>query len=135
MRRPRRVHDAAVEVEAGDLGQFDTNPPEAAQDVSQRGPDVAGGQHAGCNLIQERLEQVMVPAIDERHIDRQVTEEPGGRQPAEPPTDHDDMMTVVAPLASERGLAHQAEGSPHCVLASDAQRRVAASINARWVNA
>ena len=92
-RLPDRVHDAAFEVEPLDLGELDGDAGKAAQHVSERGRDLAGREHAGRDLVQQRLEEVVVASVDERHVDAlDVTEETGRGQPAEASPDHDHVV-------------------------------------------
>jgi hypothetical protein len=61
--------------------------------VSERGRDLPGREHAGCDLVQQGLEEMVVPSVDERHLDAvDVTEETGRGQPAEASPDHDHVM-------------------------------------------
>ena len=59
----------AVEVEAHDFGQFYADVLVLAYYVSDRGGDLAGGQHADCHLVKEGLEQVVVTPVDEGDVD------------------------------------------------------------------
>ena len=47
-----------------DLGQLDPDVSPAAQHVAQRRRDLARRQHAGRHLVQQRLEEVVVPSVD-----------------------------------------------------------------------
>jgi hypothetical protein len=61
--------------------------------VSERGRDLPGREHAGCDLVQQGLEEMVVPSVDERHLDAvDVTEETGRGQPAETTSDHDHVV-------------------------------------------
>ena len=91
----RRVHDPAIQVEAGHLGELDAHVLRPAQDVPQRRRDLTGREDAGRDLVQQRLEQVVVAAVDQRDVDRQLSEEAARRQPAEAAADDDDAMPGV----------------------------------------
>ena len=43
-----------------------------AQHAANRGRNFRRGEHSRCHLVQQRLKQVMVIAVDHRHIDRYV---------------------------------------------------------------
>ena len=52
-----------------DLAHLDCHVALAAQHVARRGRNLAGGQDAGRDLVEQRREQVMVVALDERDVD------------------------------------------------------------------
>jgi len=61
--------------------------------VSERRRDLPGWEHAGRDLVQQRLEEVVVPSIDQRDLDVvDMTEETGRGQPAETTSDHDHVV-------------------------------------------
>ena len=74
-----------------------------AQHVPQRRRDLAGREDAGGHLVQQRLEEVVVPAVEQRHVDTvDVSEEAAGGQPAEAAADArrpdgSDSLTVAVP--------------------------------------
>ena len=90
------MHDPAIEVEAGHLGELDAHVLRPAQDVPQRRRDLTGREDAGRDLVQQRLEQVVVAPVDQRDVDRQLSEEPARRQATEAAADDDDAMPGVA---------------------------------------
>ena len=55
------------------------------QDPADRRRDVAGRQRRHRDLVQQRLEDVMVAAVDDGHVDRRRLERARGVEPAEPP--------------------------------------------------
>ena len=65
-----------------------------AQRVPQHGRDRAGREDAGRHLVEQRLEQVVVPLVDERDVDVGAGEQAGGGQAAEPATDDDDTVAL-----------------------------------------
>ena len=52
---------------------------------------LAGRERRGCDLIQQRLEDVMVAAIDQRDANVRVAKSAGSRQPAKAAADDDDV--------------------------------------------
>ena len=62
----------------------------AADDAADRRGDVARVQDRRRHLVEERLEQVVVAAIDERDVDGRLTEPQGGLEAAEPAAENDD---------------------------------------------
>ena len=89
-RRRRRARPARRQIEAG------RRPPAARRRCG--GGAAPSGSDTRCrcrqprqrHLIEQRLEQVVVQAIDDRHLDGLVTERPGRGEAAEPgPDDHD----------------------------------------------
>ncbi len=82
---------ATLRVDPGRFAEQHRGVPVAAQDRAQRLGDVAGGQGAGGDLVEHRLEQVVVAPIDQRQAHAWLATEPAsGVQPAEPATDHHD---------------------------------------------
>src|SRR6185312_16366766 len=59
--------------------------------------DVARVQGPGRDLIEQRLEQVVVATIQERDLDRRVGELARGFEPAEPTADDHDMRLHLPP--------------------------------------
>jgi len=101
-------HDQAMERELGAVVEDDepiTDPAHlaepdrciglAAKYRSDRGGDVGGVQAGGRDLVQERLEHVVVSAVDDEHLDRSVGQRLCGREPAEPATDDDDPLDAI----------------------------------------
>ena len=85
---PGRGDDPARQVESGDGGQF-----HQTLRWRRRMSRIAGaispfGEDPGRDLVQQRLEQVVVPAVDEGDLDLRPLEEPGGEQPAEAAADN-----------------------------------------------
>ena len=82
---PARVHHPPVEVEPGDLGELDGHVPRLAEHVSQRRRDLTRWQDAGGHLVQQWLEEVVVPSVEQGHVDPlDASEEAARGQPAEP---------------------------------------------------
>ncbi len=63
------------------------------ENAANGGSNLGGAQAGGRHLIQQRLEQVVVPPIDQRDIDvRRGAQLLGGVQSAEAPADDDDFV-------------------------------------------
>jgi hypothetical protein len=71
-----------------------------AQDVADRRGDVPLGEHPGRDLVEQRLEEVVVGAIDHHHLDRRAPQGLGGEQPGEPAADDDDVAAAFATSAA-----------------------------------
>lgn len=61
-----------------------------SQDAAHRPGDVGGRQAGSRHLVKQRLEQVVVVAVDDRDIDRTVGQSLRGEQAAEAGADNDD---------------------------------------------
>ena len=83
-------------VDAGDLGEQHAHVALAAQDRADRPRDVGRRQARGRDLIQQRLKQVVVVPVDERHVRRDFRERARGEQPAEPGAEDHDAGTLCA---------------------------------------
>ena len=74
-----------------------------AEHVPQRRRDLAGREDAGGHLVQQRLEEMVVPAVEQRHLDRaDVTEEAARGQPAEAAAHDDDAMRSAFDAVRQR---------------------------------
>ncbi len=99
---------AVLDVEAGRLAHQDGD----VRVAPERGPDrrgaLAGGQPAAGHLVEQRLEQMVVGAVHERHVHVCVPQLVRGRQPAEAAADDYDAAAVLAcramPRARVRGI-------------------------------
>ena len=85
-----------LRVDPHNLAEDDRGVPLVPQDVADRRRDVALGQDAGRHLIEQRLEQVMVGAVDDCHIDMCAPKRLSGEQPGEPGADDHDTMRRIA---------------------------------------
>ena len=65
-----------------------------AQEMADRPGDFGGGERGGRDLIQQRLEQMMVAAVDQRDPHRRAGKAEGGLQPAETGADDHDMVRL-----------------------------------------
>ena len=85
--RPGGQHAAAPGIDTGHLRQFAVDVAVVPEQVAQRSGDLSLGQDAGRALVQQRLEQVVLGAADEGHLDRRAPQRPDGEQAGEaPPT-------------------------------------------------
>ena len=78
---------AGVEVDAHHLAEHDLGVLLPAQDVAKRRRDGAFREDPGRHLVQQRLEQMVVRAIDQRHLDVLTAERLCGEEPAEAAAD------------------------------------------------
>ena len=67
--RTREVTVRALEVDVGDLAEQDPGVVLAAEDLAGRRGDLALGEDAGGDLVEQRLEQVVGGLGDHRHVD------------------------------------------------------------------
>ena len=65
-----------------------------AKEVPDRPRDLGGRERRCRRLIEQRLKQMMVTAVDDGDPDRRAGEPVDGLQPAEPGADHDHLMSV-----------------------------------------
>ena len=86
-----------LQIEAGDLRQHHRRVALVAEDVPQRRRDLPFGEDAGRDLIEQRLEQVVGLAIDERDVDRRPAERARREQSAEAAA-HDHHAVARRPL-------------------------------------
>jgi hypothetical protein len=86
------VQLTGVEVEAGDLGQQDADVAGALEDGAERIGDLTGRKRPGRDLVRERLEEVEVAAIDERHLDGSTPKLRDRLQAAESSPDDNDVV-------------------------------------------
>src|SRR6516165_4150507 len=61
------------------------------KNATDRRRDIGGRQSGGCYLVEERLEQVMVAAIDDRHVGGHMSQLHRSRKAAETGADDNDM--------------------------------------------
>jgi hypothetical protein len=80
-------------VHAGHFRQQDRRVVLPAQDVADRPGDVGRRQRRGRNLIQQRLEAVMVLPVDQRDVDRGAAQRLRGFDAAEAGADDHDLGT------------------------------------------
>ena len=77
----------SVEIDSDDLAEHHAGIPLVAQDFAERRRDVALGEDPRRELVEQRLEQVVVGPVDERDVDIRPAQSLGGRESAEPAAD------------------------------------------------
>ena len=82
------MHNLALEIETGHLGQLHPHVLVLAHDVTQSGGDLARREQPGRRLVEQRLEEMVVSPVDEGDIDIFPAEQArvAGRPPKPPPT-------------------------------------------------
>ena len=60
--------------------------------MPDRRGDLPRREHAGGDLVEQRLEEVVVAAVDQRDVHRHVGESPDGQEAAEAPADDDHLV-------------------------------------------
>ena len=96
-------HPPLVGCQAHRLTEQDPRVLAPTQDRAKRLRDLARRERPGRDLVQQRLEQVVIAPVDQRHRDiGLVTERLRGVEPAEPTADDDDAMPSSA-LARHAG--------------------------------
>ena len=89
----RHPHLAGVRIEGHGLAEEDGRVRPLAEDRAQGLRDLARTESPRSDLVEQRLEQVEVAAVDERHIDSIVaTQVAGGIEATEPAADDEDAM-------------------------------------------
>lgn len=91
--RVAQPHAVVRGIEARHFALPDADVALAAQHGTQRRSDVRRRQTAGGHLIQQRLEQVKIPPIDQRDPDRYAPQRLGGVQPRKPAAYDHHVMT------------------------------------------
>ena len=80
-----------------------------AKEVADRPGDLGGRERRRRRLIEQRLKQMMVAAVDDGDPDRRASKPVDGLETAEPGADHDHMMSVrhfVRLTSQQQRLAH-----------------------------
>src|SRR5262249_61760966 len=65
------------------------------QDGADRLGDVRRPERRGCDLVKQRLKQMIVVAVDDQHVGGRAGQRPRSEQAAEPTTDDDDLRSAV----------------------------------------
>ncbi len=92
VRQVRHRHAARIEVEAVDFAQDDTRVALPPQDLAERHCYLGRRERSGGNLVRERLEEIEVLPVDERHLDVGSSEAANREQPSEATTDDNDLL-------------------------------------------
>ena len=103
-RRPTQAeHSRASRSKSATSASSDADVACPLEDRAQRIRDLAGRERAGRHLVGQRLEEVEVPPVDERHLDRRPPQLQRGLEPAEAAADHDHAVgAALAPLSGSR---------------------------------
>src|SRR3954464_3362580 len=91
----------AIEVEGGHGRVLDLDVAVLAQDAAYRRRDFPLRQDAGRHLVEQRLEEVVVHPVDQRHLHRCVLQEAAAKRPPKPPPT---MTTRCGAVGSISGL-------------------------------
>jgi hypothetical protein len=67
----------------------------AASAAAQRRRDFAGREPSGRHLVEQRLEEVKITAVDQRHLNRRASQSFGGVEPAEASPEDNHSMHLV----------------------------------------
>ena len=87
-------HALVRRVDAGHGGEQGRDLGPAAQQIADRPGDLRGRQRGGGDLVEQRLEQMMVAPVDQRDADRRAGQAEGRLQPAETGADDHDAMAL-----------------------------------------
>src|SRR4051812_16220050 len=85
-------HGVSIEVKPHDLRELDPGVPLPPQDVSDRRRDLALRENPRRDLVEQRLEQVVIDPVDQGDVDRGSPQEARGEQPPKPAANDDDAM-------------------------------------------
>ena len=80
------------DVDRGHVGQLHGRVLLALQDVASRRSDLSRREDPGRDLVQQRLEEMVVRPVDQRQLDRRVAEKPGREKSAESGADDHDSV-------------------------------------------
>ena len=94
-----------------DLGEDDARVALPAEDRAQRGGDLGRRERAGRDLVDERLEERVVLAVDERHLDRRAAQAADRLQAREAAADHDHRGAPLMPPPPARPAPRPARRS------------------------
>ena len=98
---PAVEHDlASVYVDVGDLRHQRRRICISLEHVPKRRRDVAGGKRTGGDLVDQRLEQQMVVAVDQGHVDVGLLQALGRLHPSKPAADDHDPAAAGARAVS-----------------------------------
>ena len=97
-RTVRQNNLTRLEIDARSLAKEHTQPRRAPKDPSNGRRDVSGRQRGCGHLVEQRLKDVVIPAIEKRHTDRRPPQHLRRRQPGKPSPDDYDMWLCHSPL-------------------------------------
>lgn len=84
---------AGVQIHRRHLGRMDPGVRLVVEQVTKRMSDGALRKQVGGDLIQQRLERVIVVSVDDDHVDVRLAQLPRGADPRESPAQDDDART------------------------------------------
>jgi hypothetical protein len=94
--RGHGTHDPSVQVQVLHLGQHDARVGLFPDHAAQRRRNEATRQDPGGDLIQQRLEQVVIGPVHDRDVDVGAGQGPRHPNPAEPGADDDHLVSSLA---------------------------------------
>lgn len=97
------VNPFGCPVDAGHLAEQDADIRLTADEAAYRPGDVCRGQACRGDLVEQRLEEMMVAPVDERDVDWRPRQCARGGQPAESGADHDYLKAVRLRTRACRG--------------------------------
>jgi hypothetical protein len=90
-------HVLSLHVHTGDLSQDHRGVGLPAEHAANRRSDILDGQPGGRDLVQHRLEQVVIPLIKHRHLDRRVAQGLGSLQSTKSSPNNDRAGQALQP--------------------------------------
>ena len=90
--RVRRQDEAPVEVKARHLAELYRQVLLTVEDVTRRRGDLPFGEDPGGNLVEQRLEEVVVRAVDQSHVHGRVPQEARREETTKAGPDDDDSV-------------------------------------------
>jgi hypothetical protein len=93
-----QLNISSVHIDARHFTEEDADVAAVTHDPPDRGSNVARGKGGGGHLVEQRLEDVMVPPIEDGHATVRVSEHSARRQPGKSASDDDDVWFRHVPL-------------------------------------
>ena len=127
-------HAARGQVDRGDLGHADRHVALVAQDVAQRRGDVTGREPGRGHLVEQRLEQVVVGAVDQGDVDRRLGQRPRRPQASKAATDDDDVRAAGLRCSVHQPYGNASLSSPaaRCATPGSSPRPTNAASRSCW---
>jgi hypothetical protein len=117
------------------LGQHDARVGLFPDHAAQRRRNEATWQDPGCDLIQQRLEQVMIGPVHDRDVDIGAGQGTRHPDPAEPATDDDHLVSSLAHEDSISGRGFPSDHPPAAAAGGQPFRmRAFCCSNSAWVS-
>ena len=105
-------HGLRFGVDADGLAQQHARVLLLAQDEAERLRDVRRRERAGRHLVEERAEEVVVAAIDQRDVDIGLAQRPGGVEPAVAAADDQDAVSLSHLVSLRSGVVRVPAATP-----------------------